>query len=119
MSYDVELYVLRNLCTDLILASVFQEQHESITIQIRRTETNINIYCAYSYKNYLPQSYLHISGRIVSLLEPNNENTQHVTEICYLTDVNITEPTNSSWRSQVLVVLEENVKTGVRLFRNN
>ena len=40
---DIKLYVLSNLCTDVILGQNWQEQHESITICFGGTALPVNI----------------------------------------------------------------------------
>ena len=106
---NFKLYVLPNLCTNLILGIDFLSLHESITMKYGGSEPPLTL-CGLSTLNIEPPS-------LFSNLTPNckpiadrsrrysQEDSEFIeTEVKKLLKEEIIEPSKSPWRSQIVVV---------------
>ena len=76
---NVKLHLLRGLCTDIILGTDFQEQHESITITYGGSKPPITSAALTCIKTEPPELFAHLI--LVIPLQTNQESTPKVIEI--------------------------------------
>ena len=112
---NIKLYVLSNLCTDVILGQNWQEQHESITICFGGAAPPVNI-CGLSTLctdppplfQFLSPEYKPIASKSRRYCMEDKEFIS--TEINKLLEEGIIELSDSPWRAQVVVTRNENHK---------
>ena len=106
------LYILSNLCVDVILGQNWQSQHESITIEYGGMAPPLKI-CGLTTLNIPPPSlfqYLTSECKPIATKSRrySNEDRRFISsEIMKLLDEGIIEPSDSPWRAQVVVTKGE------------
>ena len=101
--------MIDNLCTDIILGTDFQELHESIDINYGGSKPALTFSALTSLKNQPPSSFSHLTTDCKPITTKSRKYSQSdrdyiKNEIQNLHKAGIIEPSNSPWRSQVLVV---------------
>ena len=121
---NLHLLVLSVFCADLILGLDFQSQHKSITFQYRATMPLLSV-CGFSTLSMDPAAPFANLNRdchpIASKLCHYSTNDLRFIEgeVERLLKEGIIEPSNSPWRTQVVVTKDENhKKAGYQLFPN-
>ena len=112
---DIKLYVLSNLCTDVILGQNWQEQHESITICYGGTAPPVNICGLSTLHADPPPLFQFLAPECKPIASKSRrycmEDKEFIsTEINKLLEEGIIEPSDSPWRAQVVVTRNENHK---------
>ena len=111
----MKLYVLENLCVDIILGLVFQKQHQRVTFSFGGKKTPIEV-CGLAMLNVNPPDlfanispdYKPIATKSRRYSKPDRDFIR--SEIKNLVSEETIEPSCSPWRAQVVVTKEENHK---------
>ena len=112
---NIKLYILSNLCTDVILGQNWQEQHESITICFGGAAPPVNICGLSTLCTNPPPLFQFLSSECKPVASKSRrycmEDKAFIsTEIDKLLDEGIIELSDSPWRAQVVVTRNENHK---------
>ena len=112
---NVKLYILPNLCTDVILGQNWQAQHESITIYYGGAAPPLKV-CGLTTLNIDPPplfQYLSTDCKPIATKSRrySKEDKDFITaEVQQLIEKGIIEPSDSPWRAQVVVTRNERHK---------
>ena len=112
---DVKVFVLKNLCVDLLLGIDFQQQHKSVTFHFGGDKLNLNI-CSLTKLHVDPpllfQKLSENCKRIATKSRRFSEaDIQFIdSEIQSMLNEGIIEPSNQPWRAQVVVTKNEEQK---------
>ena len=109
---NVKLFIMNDLCIDIILGLDFQSQHESVTLKLGGKKPPL-IICGLSALNVEPPSlFENLSPNCAPVVAKSrrysNEDRKFISsEVQRLLKEGIIEPSTSSWRSQVVVVKDK------------
>ena len=113
---NVSVTVLKNLITDAILGRDFMTQHQSINIHFRGIKPTLQLNALEAVKTSTPVKlfqYLHNDCRSIATKERPyswQDKSFIFSEIKRLLADGLIESSNSPWRSQQLVVTQDNHK---------
>ena len=109
---NIKLYILSNLCTDIILGQNWQQQHESVTLCFGGAAPPVSI-CGLSTLHVEPPPLFQFLAPECKPIASKSrrycmENKGFIaTEINELLEEGIIEPSDSPWRTQVVVTRSE------------
>jgi len=110
-AYDQQLYVLDDLCTDIILGNDFLSQHNSLILEYGGSEPDLRV-CGLSSMNLTPPI---LFPNLTSDCKPvadksrrysDNDRKFISNEIQRMLEDDIIERSNSPWRAQIVVTRE-------------
>ena len=118
-SFSVSATVVKNLITDVILGRDFMTQHQSIKIHFGGVKPSLQLGALEAVKTSTPVKlfqYLYNDCRLIATKERRyswQDNSFISSEIKQLLADDLIEPSNSPWRSQPLLVTQDDHKKGM------
>ena len=115
---EVELSILPDLCTDVILGMPFLRRHEGITLELGGDEPELSI-CNLAQMKVSQAASPRLFSNLTSDCHPIATRARHFShvdekfienEVQHLLDEGVIEPSRSPWRAQVVVTHAENKK---------
>ena len=112
---DVKVFVLKNLCVDLLLGTDFQQQHKSVTFHFGGDKLNLNICNLTTLHVDPPSLFQKLSENCKPIATKSRRYSEADTqiidsEIQRMLNEGVIEPSNSPGRAQVVVTKSKEQK---------
>ena len=109
--YEMRLFVLDNLCADIILGQDFMKQHESVVFEFGGSEPTLHVLAMAAMDVPAPQLFEHLTEDCKPIAVKSRKQTKSNAkfikeEVQELLKAGIIKPSTSPWRAQVLVTKE-------------
>ena len=109
---NIKVFVLKDLCTDVILGTDFQSRHKKFIIEYGGPEPELSFCAVTLAKVNTPRLFHNLTAdcKPIRTKSRNHSNVDKLfikQEISSLLEKGIIEPSTSSWRAQVLVAKRE------------
>ena len=107
--------MIESLCSDVILGLHFQTQHKSVTSNYGGDKPSISIYEFNTLNILVVETFRNVSSNIKPIITKsrrfsNDDNKFICSEVRRLLKEGIIEPSQSSWKAQVVMAKEEKKK---------